>query len=147
MVNPGSNLYAKAVRLIAQQTVAYLAFVSRATQPNGIYLSTYASPVMIRTSFQPVQRALMQLLGLDMNKSYANIFVPQTVIDIARDVTSDQFQFNGATYQALSITPWFAIDGWNQVLVVLVPGPFIGIVAGEDGVAVAGETKQGVEGG
>lgn len=121
MSTPGSNLLLQAAQLIAQQTITYLAYVSRATNSIGLWVNTYAAPVTIKGSLQPVPRSLMQFLGLDMNKEYVNIFVPQAVIDIARDVSSDQFQFAGATYQALSITPWVNIDGWNQVLAVQVP--------------------------
>lgn len=121
MSTPGSNLLIQAAQLIAQQNITYLAYISRAINSLGLWVNTYASPVCIRGSLQPVPRALMQILGLDMNKAYVNIFVPQAVIDIARDVSSDQFQYMGTTYQALSITPWVNIDGWNQVLAVVVP--------------------------
>lgn len=118
---PGSNLLTQALQLIAAQTITYLAYVSRASNAIGLWVNTYATPATFRGSLQPVPRSLMQILGLDMNKSYVNIFVANSIVDIARDVSSDQFQFAGATYQALSITPWLAIDGWNQVLAVMVP--------------------------
>lgn len=118
---PGSNLLTQALQIIAAQSITYLAYKSRTANGIGLWVNTYAAPVTIRGSFQPVPRSLMEILGLDMNKSYVNIFVPRSIIDIARDVSSDQFQYCGITYQALSITPWVNIDGWNQVLAVMVP--------------------------
>jgi len=118
---PGSNILNQALRLIARQTISYIAYVSRATNSIGNWVTTYADPVNVLGSIQPVSRVLMQTLGLDMQKHYVNIFVPQNIVDIRRDVTSDQFVFAGAKYQALSITKWVTVDGWNQVLCVEVP--------------------------
>ncbi len=118
---PGSNLLKKAFRLIAAQTIIYKAFVSRTANGIGLWNATYAMPVCTKGSVQPVPRQLMELLGLDLQKHYVYIYVSQSVVDIRRDVTSDQFLFGGATYQALSITRWVQIDGWNSVLCVEVP--------------------------
>ena len=115
---PGSNLLTMALSVIAAQQITYLAYVSRETNSIGNQVTTYAAPTVIRGSIQPVPRSLMQTLGLDFQRHYVNIFVPNSVIDIARDVTSDQFQFAGATYQGLSLTRWFDVDGWNQVLAI-----------------------------
>lgn len=121
MSTPGSNLLTQAMQLIASQSVTYLAFASRTANAIGNYVPTYATPVVAKGSFQPVPRSLMQLLGLDMQRNYVNIFLPQSVVDIKRDVTSDQFQYAGITYQGVSSTPWFSVDGWTQILCVQVP--------------------------
>ena len=63
----------------------------------------------------------MEILGLDMQRAYVNIFAPQNMVDIARDVAGDQFQFQGITYNAISATKWYGIDGWAQVLAIMVP--------------------------
>lgn len=118
---PGSNLLNQALRLIAKQTFIYKAFSSRTANSIGMWVTTYAKPVSVKGSVQPISRVLMQVLGLDMQKNYVNIFIPQKVVDIERDVTSDQFVFNSRTYQVISITPWHLIDGWNQALCIEVP--------------------------
>lgn len=118
---PGSNLLNQAFNLIAKQTMTYYPFLSRTKQPNGMLVPNYGPGVTAQGSFQPVSRALMQILGLDMQRSYVNIFISQRVLDVERDVSSDKFVFKGHTYQALSITPWISVDGWNQVLAVKVP--------------------------
>jgi hypothetical protein len=118
---PGSNILAQALTMIASQAITWLSYQSRSTNDIGMQVSVYAAPVTIQGSIQAVPRTLIQALGLDMNKTYVNIFVPNNVIDIERDITSDQFQYGGATYQGLYATPWFSIDGWNQILAVQVP--------------------------
>lgn len=121
MTVPGSNILARASRLIAQQTLIYLAYAGRTTMPNGMLVPNYAPPITVQGSIQPVPRTIMELLGLDMQRRYVNIFVSQTVIDIQRDTSSDKFNFGGTTYQIVSITPWAMIDGWVQALSVEVP--------------------------
>jgi hypothetical protein len=118
---PGANLLSIALTMIASQTMTYLAYVSRSTNSIGLQVPVYAAPVTVKGSIQPIGRALMETLGLDMQRRYVNIFVPQGVVDIARDVSSDKFQFGGYTYQAISITQWVTVDSWNQVLAVEVP--------------------------
>jgi E217 collar protein gp28 len=118
---PGSNLLNQALSVIASQTISYIAFVSRSKNINSVWVPTYATPVNIQGSIQPVPRTLMMELGLDLQRHYVNIYVSNKVIDIRRDVSSDQFKFQGTTYQAISLTRWFGVDGWNQVLAVEVP--------------------------
>lgn len=121
MMVPGSNLLRRAMKLIAPQRITYLAWASRTKTSTGTLVSNYAAPRTILGSTQPVPRSLMEILGLDMQRTYFNVFVPQAVIDIGRDVGSDQFKFAGKTFQGVSSTPWAAVDGWTQILVVMVP--------------------------
>lgn len=121
MATPGSNILKTALRVIASQQIQYLAFVSRTNQANGILLPVYAPAITLRGSIQPVPRSIMERLGLDFQKHYQNIFVPNNIVDVRRDVTSDQFKFQGMTFQALSLTKWIGVDGWNECLVVEVP--------------------------
>lgn len=121
MTVPGANLLNIALSLIASQSITYLAYVSRAINSIGLLEPTYAEPVILNGSLQPVSQSLMQILGLDMQRRYVNIFVSQDIIDVTRDVSSDKFQFSGRTYQAISITQWVTVDFWNQVLAVEVP--------------------------
>lgn len=118
---PGSNLLTQALQLIARQQMTYLPYSSRTLQANGVYASVYGIGAVVGGSIQPVSRSLMETLGLDMQRRYVNIFVPQSVVDVDRDVAGDQFQFAGYTYEALSITQWVTVDSWNQVLCVAVP--------------------------
>ena len=118
---PGSNLLNRASRLITLQSLSYIKFSSRTANGIGLWVNTYATPVTIKGSVQSLSRQLMQMLGLDLQRHYVNIYVPQSVIDIRRDVSSDKFVYGGATYQGISMTKWLLQDGWNEILCVEVP--------------------------
>ena len=118
---PGSNILNQAMRLITKQSFEYIAFSGNTKNSIGMLVPSYASPVNVMGSVQPMPKRVYQQLGLDLNKSYWNFFISQSVVDVNRDVSSDQFIFNGTTYQCLSLTPWYGIDGWVEVLTVVVP--------------------------
>ena len=118
MATPGSNILNKATRLIARQTLNYYKFNGRAANQAFQDVATFEAPVVIRGSFQPVARDKFMQNGLDFDRSYFNLFVPANVIGLGRDRSGDQLTFNGRRYQCETITPWFAIDGWNEVLCI-----------------------------
>lgn len=118
---PGSNQLNRAFRLIKAQQITYLAWTARTKTSTGTLVSTYANGRPIRGSLQPVARTLLEMLGLDLQRHYVNIYVAQAVIDIRRDVAGDQFVYNGAKFEAISITKWLGQDGWNAVLAVEIP--------------------------
>ena len=121
MATPGSNILKTALSVLASQKIQYLAFVSRSNNAIGMLVPVYAAAITIRGSVQPVPRSIMERLGLDFQKQYVNIFVPNDVVDIERDVSSDKFQYGGKTYQGLSSTAWYSVDGWNEILCISVP--------------------------
>lgn len=118
---PGANIMRMASRLIAQQSFEYYAFLGRTLQPNGQDVANYAPSITVTGSVQPVARNLIQQYGLDFQANYQNFYMPRSVLDVTRDVSGDQFKFNGSAYQALSKTDWASVDGWVAVLCVQVP--------------------------
>jgi len=120
---PGQNVLNMALRLIARQPFQYIAYDKRTLQPNGLYLTSYKAPISCTGSAQPMPRELYQKNGLDFDKKYFTFFVSRNILDVTRDVAGDQFILNCRRYQALSKTPWDAIDGWDAVLAVEVPIP------------------------
>lgn len=118
MMVPGSNLFSMAMRLIAPSSFVYTAFASRALNSVGQYVATYASPVTLQGSAQPVPRQYYQIYGLDFQKNYVTFFIQKNIIDIARDVSGDTITFNGVTFQCISKTDWFQQDNWDSVLAV-----------------------------
>lgn len=118
---PGANILNMAMTIIAKQTFTYSAFLGRVLNSIGMQVPSYATPVVVQGSVQPVPRNLYAQLGLDLQGSYFWFFVPQKIFDVARDISGDQFIFNNKTYQTLSKTAWDALDGWDSVLCVQVP--------------------------
>lgn len=119
---PGANILQTALSIIAKQDFQYLAFSSRTPNDIGQDVAHYAPPVTAKGSVQPVPRNLYQAYGLDFQKNYMNFYMPRAVLDVERDVSGDQFKFNCQTYQCLSKTDWYGVDGWVAVLAVQVPG-------------------------
>lgn len=91
MMVPGSNILNMALGVIASQSLGYYAFVKRTNNKIGLYVDTYAEPLTVRGSIQPVARSTMVLQGLDLQKNYVNIFISRQVLDVNRDVSSDYF--------------------------------------------------------
>lgn len=114
---PGSNLLSQALTMIAPQSVVYFADTGRTVTATRREVTAYAPGVTINAgSVQAVPRTRYQAMGLDYAKSYVTWFVPRSVLGVERDRSGDQFQWNGRRYGVESVTPWFAQDGWVEIL-------------------------------
>lgn len=120
MIVPGSNLLNMAFNLIAQQPFDYYRYEGRTTNSIKQYVANYADPVAVTGSVQPVARNLYQQLGLEWQKAYIIIYASRDILDVGRDDSGDQIEFENDRYNVLSIAPWFGIDGWAQALCVKV---------------------------
>lgn len=117
---PGVNLLAQAFAVIGQQQVKLHQFTGRAPNELGQYVTTYAEPIDIRGSWQPVSKAAYKALGLDMDREHAMLYTPQRIQTIKRNGSGDQATMYGKRWQALDLTDWFYQDGWNAVVFVVV---------------------------
>lgn len=115
---PGANLLNMALTVIGRQRFEYLAFLSRKPNNVGQDITTYKPPVCLTGSVQPVPRSYYQLYGLDFQRNYQTFFVSKNALDVARDISGDHMIFNRKTYQCVSRTDWFAVDGWESILCV-----------------------------
>lgn len=118
MSTPGSNLLAAALTVIAPQAVVWRAATGRTTDAAGRQSTVYADPVTVYGSFQAVNTALLTQYGLDMNKRYATFYASARFNEPGRDQSPDAFDFDGRRWVAVTGVDWFAIDGWDSVLVV-----------------------------
>lgn len=119
---PGGNILSLALTLIGKTDFIYYAYLSRTLNDIGQYVPLWAAGVKASGSVQPVPRTLYENLGLDLQKNYFNFFVPRDIYDVGRNISGDQFRFDGRVFQCVSKTPWYALDGWDSVLCVEVPG-------------------------
>lgn len=117
---PGSNILAIALTAIAPSTLSYYKNTGLVTGVSGLEVPTYAAPVQVKGSFQPVPRNLYEIYGLDFSKEYFNLYISKLIIGVDRDSAGDQLGFSEARYKCKSVTPWSSIDGWNAVLCVKV---------------------------
>lgn len=110
------NLLNVAAQMIDFATVNYFQFVSRIPNVVGQLVATFAEPVLIKGSLQAVPRNMYEAHGLDLNKKYALFYVSKSVVEVQRDVTGDQFTYNGEKFQVESTTDWFGQDGWKGLI-------------------------------
>jgi hypothetical protein len=118
---PGQNILNMAFSAIGKQSFSYYAFLTRTTNSIGQDVASYAFPCNVLGSVQPVPRSLYQQYGLEFDRYYLNVYMPQSAIDVARDVSGDALMYNCNWYQVLSKTDWFQQDGWVSVLAVQIP--------------------------
>lgn len=123
---PGSNILNMALRVIAAQPVDYFRFASRSLTIDGLDVTNYDEPVILRGSIQAIPRSMYAYLGLDFQKNYINFFVSTAILDVERDISGDQLGWSGRQWQCISVTPWYGIDGWVQVLSIDV-GPAVDV--------------------
>lgn len=123
MTVPGGNLLRQALRVIQPQAVEYRAFAGQTTTLDMRQVSTYAEPVTLYGSFQPVSRNNMAVQGLDMSKDYAVFYASQRFSAPGRDTSGDVLDYDGQRWQSVDKdNEWFAQDGWDALLLVSI-GP------------------------
>lgn len=115
---PGSNLLSMALSVIAPQTVSYYRFTGNTVNAIRNKIPSYADPVDILGSLQPVARALYSQYGLDLSKKYFILFTENNLIAVDRSIAGDQISVEGVRYECLSATEWFNLDGWVEILCV-----------------------------
>lgn len=122
MRTPGSNLLSEALDCIDTTTVTYYKDAGRQLNAVGMYVTSYEPPVDIEGSVQATSRDTYVQFGLDMQKNYVNIFLPNDTIDLSRDQSGDQFVIGPEgkryRYQLESEIPWHDYDGWVEVMAV-----------------------------
>jgi|SRR5208337_260308 len=122
MIVPGANILSIALSAIGSQSMSYYQSLSRLTNDIGQWVTTYAPPIMLYGSIQPVPRKIYAQYGLDFQKSYFTIYVSKNIIDLQRDISADQIILGSDTYQCESSDDWFTSDQWDRILCVLITG-------------------------
>ena len=122
---PGQNLLNMALTVIARQTITYFRATGRTLNNVGQNITQYALPVSVVGSFQPISRQLYEQYGLDFQKDYYTFYTSNDLIDVVRDVSADQIEFNGQRFQCESANDWFVLDGWVGMLCVLIQNDII----------------------
>lgn len=115
---PSSNLLNMALTIIAKQTVTYFQYTGRTTNAIGYDVASFAAGIDLLGSWQPVPRDRYEYLGLDFQRNYVTFYVSKNILDIQRDVSGDQIEYNGKRWQCQSSNDWYAVDGWVGILCV-----------------------------
>jgi hypothetical protein len=118
MMIPGANLFNLATRVIGTQPIGYEQHQSRAQNGVGQWITTFNTPIVLAASVQAVDRSKYIEWGLSLEKKYMMLYLAADVFDLDRDLTPDQFLFDGCKWQIEGEADWYARDGWTRVLVV-----------------------------
>jgi len=115
---PGPTFSAQALTAIAPQPVRVARLDEQTVDASFRQVATYADPVTVYGSFQAVNTNLITHYGLDMNKRYAVFYASKRFKEATRDTAPDAFDYDGRRWIAVTGVDWFAMDGWDSVLVV-----------------------------
>lgn len=107
-----------ALTIVGTQSFTYLRYLSRTTNSIGVDVPTYESAITLTGQIQAAPKELFELYGLEFNKNLLVFYVSKDIIDVTRNSAGDQIQFAGKTFNVLSDTPWFDINGWDGVVAV-----------------------------
>jgi hypothetical protein len=116
------NLLGTALSIIGKQTFQYVRFLGRQTNSIGNDVATYAVPIPMMGNVQEVPRELFQHYGLLFDKDYKIFYVSEEINVVQRGSSGDHFIFGNETYQVLSDTDWYFINGWAGIIGVRIPG-------------------------
>lgn len=115
---PGSNILGMALTVIQPQTVIWLQESGRTQNAVGQWVTQYATPQAVRGSWQPVDKAKYEQLGLDMAKKYFAFFASVRMTPVERMQAGDIIEFDGSQHHIEYEADWFVQDGWRGVLCV-----------------------------
>ena len=119
---PGSNLLGQALGAITPQLVIHYAATGRTTNAQGRETVTFAPAAPVYGSFQPLSAARAVAAGLDAAKSYSTFYAQQPFAAPSREGPADLLVYGGNQWRVVDVLSWFAQDGWEGVVAVLV-GP------------------------
>lgn len=118
------NLLNAAHSLIPPVTVSWRKANGRTQNALGQWVTSYDAPVNLKCSFQPVEKAKYEALGLDMNKHYFVLYGSKELTAVERDTAGDTVDYQGRRYQFEDAVDWYAYNGWKGIVCVDVgPAP------------------------
>lgn len=121
-MNPGSNLFNQASRLIPPTLIKFYKAAGRTQNASRQWIPNFAAAVDLYASVQSINRAKYSIYGLDFQKNYIKIFASANIFGVQRNSSGDRMVVDGIMYQVEENNPWFITDGWASCLAVEIPG-------------------------
>lgn len=112
----GFNVLEAALNAIGRDGFSYLKFEGQQAGPSGFKRQTFAAPVVVLGSVQPMNSKDVMDRGLTDTESYIVARGSLTFLEGGRDVSSDQVEFSGDKYQVISVAPWNGQNGWSMAV-------------------------------
>ena len=107
-----------AMGLIPPVQLTWRKSAGRTQNALGQWVTSYAAPVQITGSFQPLEKAKYEMLGLDLNKHYYTLYSSEALIAVERGTSGDVIDYQGKRYQIEYAADWSDYNGWKGVLCV-----------------------------
>ena len=112
------NLFEMATKVIPPETIQYYHFTGDEINSIGKSVPTYADPIDVKASVQPVGDDFYKALGLDFQKEYYYVYSNQRMYGINEQNQPDCVAFHGHTYMVHKNCHWDEYNGWGYVMVV-----------------------------
>ena len=112
------NLFNIATSIIPPETVQYIRFVGNTVNAIGLCVQSYAEPISIKASIQPVGDNAYKDLGLDFQKEYYYVYSNQHIRGLNEQSQPDKLIFHGKEFIVQRTCYWNEYDGWGYALVV-----------------------------
>lgn len=113
-----NNLHALAATVIPQQQLKLIKFTGNVTNDAGYDVPSYAEPVEITGSFQPMTAQDSAKLGLDFRQVHATLHTSADVALAGKGTQPDRIEYGGKLYDAIGVADWKAQDGWAEFVLV-----------------------------
>lgn len=113
-----NNLLNMALNVIPSQAVKWHRYAGETLNEAGYPTISYDDPVEISGSWQSVDMKTVKEMGLDMSKSYKQLYTSNNVKGTNRGTNPDRIEFNGAFYSVVGDADWYDQDGWKSIVCV-----------------------------
>lgn len=113
------NILLTAFNVIPPESLSYEKFIGNTTNELGYDVPEYADPVITQGSIQQhISPNMYQAYGLSLNKDYALVNLPESVLGTEQQKTPDRLTFHGKKWIIIDNHNWYIYNGWCKVLVV-----------------------------
>lgn len=120
MMIPGSNLLNMALGVIQPTAnVSYQEYQGKTTNEFGTTVAQYGPETLLTwVSVQPMTKAQAKQTGLELNKSYIQIWTTTNVQGGYRGRENDLISWAGYKWQVMPDSDWMIQDGWTRIIAV-----------------------------
>lgn len=118
MIVPGSNLLNLAMGVIGAQAAVWYRATGRTQNDMGQYVTSYADPIIVRGSMQPLDKPKYEALGLDMARVHWVFYTSHPIEGVSRGESPDYLEYNGRRLEVVDEANWFVADGWRGLILV-----------------------------
>lgn len=120
MMVPGSNLLNMALGVIQPTAnVTYQEYVGKGENEFGTTVPQYGpEKPLIGVSVQPMSKQQVKQTGLELNRSYIQIWSTTNVQGGYRGRENDIIVWAGYKWQVMPDSDWMIQDGWTRIVAV-----------------------------